>query len=502
MAVGTQPPTPHAWMREFVFNSYRFILKPSAGHDWNWNDILQVLVPTISAFESFNEDAEPTTCPICLDRHTAPRMLLCGHIFCLPCLLQHLATSDNPKFTKCAVCGDVFYLKNVKPVHLYAVHPSTSTIDLTLLRKPPHSQLALPTGHLYPSSLIPPQETPPSFIPTVFTFAKSMFATPSSLDTLLINDIHNLQRQRERNEGDHYTQMFIDQATEKVVDATHTITQSFDNPVLHQLETHQHDLFQQLTKRGEYMAPDNSRDYFFYQSSQGLPVFLHTLDSRILLHQYKSYAHFPPTLSLPVEHIHEATMDENLRKRCKYLSHIPLGSDIIFVETSLKNVVDGTTLDAFKEPLDQRKSRRNAKHRKEERESARAARRAMILENERIAQQNEALSSASFPQMVSTPRSIEEEDEESQLNHALALSAAAVNSQGSGPWGSFATALSNKDAAHNQRKEDIEMFDAQWNAAIQQQQQDGTNEENAGGKKKKKKKTLVLGAVGSRRARL
>lgn len=410
---------------------------------------------------------------------------------------QHLASSDNPKFTKCAVCGDVFYLKHVKPVHFYSVYPSTSTIDLTLLRKPTQSQLALPTGHLYPSSLIPPQEIPPSFIPNVFTFAKSMFATPSSLDSLYVRDIHRLQAERERNSGDHFTQMFIDQATEKVVDATHTINTTLNNLILHQLETHQQDLYHQLSNRGEYAPPEHSRDYFFYQSSQGLPVFLHTLDSRILLHQYKSYAYFPPTLTLPVEHIHESTMDENLRKRCKYLSHIPLGSDIIFVETSLTDAVDYETLAAFKEPLDQRKSRRNAKHRKEERESARAARRAMIMEKERIVQQSEALSSKSFPQMLPTPRSIEEEDEESQLNHALALSAAAAKSQEAVPCGeSFATALSNKDAVSHQRREDIEMFDAQWNAAIQQQD----NQKGESSKKKKKKKTLVLGAVGSRRA--
>ncbi|TIB76594.1 hypothetical protein E3Q23_01720 [Wallemia mellicola] len=491
MNVSTQQPT----------RSDAFILKPSTNSDFQWNDILQVIVPTISPLESFNLHSEPATCPICLDRHTAPRMLLCGHIFCLHCLLQHLSNSENQKFTKCAVCGDVFYLKNVKPVHFYNIYPSTSIVDLTLLRKPPSSQLALPLGHFYPSSLIPPQEIPPSFIPIVFTFAKYMLATSSSLNSLYVNDIHKLQSEREKNQGDHFTQMFIDQATEKVIDATHTINETIDTPILHQIEERQQDICNQLSKRSEYVPPEHTRDYFFYQSSQGLPIYLHTLDTRILLHQFKSYSLFPPKLSLPIEHIQEATMDENLRKRCKYLSHVPLGSDIIFVETSLKDIVDEETLLFFKEPLEQRKTRRNAKHRREERESAKAAKRAMILENERIAQQAEALSTKSFPQMVSTPRPIEEEDEETQLNHALALSAAATRSQngGGGPWGtSFATALSSQDAINNQSKHDMETFDAQWNAAIEQQ---GTTQENENnGKKKKKKKTLVLGAIGSRRA--
>ncbi|TIB34603.1 hypothetical protein E3P86_02797 [Wallemia ichthyophaga] len=493
-------------MREFVFNSYRFILSAdSTPATLHWNHILQVIVPTISPLDSFNEHASPTTCPICLDALIAPRMLLCGHIFCLPCLLQHLASSDNPKYTKCAVCGDVFYLKQVKPVHLQPILPSSSTIDLTLLRKPLHSQLALPTGHLYPSSLVRPQDMPPSFIPDVFTFAKTMHATPSTVSQLYTRDIHALQRARDRSAGDTFTQMYMDDASARVVDALHAATNATPSSA-HQHESHQQVLHTQLTHRPPYTPSAHTPDYFFYQSSQGLPVFLHTLDSRMLLQHYGAYAAFPPHVTLRVEHTHECIVDAHLQRRCKYLAHLPLGCEIIFVETSLEGVVDDATLDAFKEPLLQRRRRRMAKQRKEDQESRRARRRADVEESERVARQTEALSASSFPQMLST-RSAQEEDEESQLNHALAISSAAASSSAASPWGgSFATALSCSDTNGSQRREDIESFDLQWNRALEEQNShshenvSGSATSSAGAGKKKKKKTLVLGAQGSRRA--
>jgi hypothetical protein len=55
---------------------------------FQWNDILQVIIPRSSAFaflsatgeNSAGVDEGHTACPICLASPTAPRMTKCGHV--------------------------------------------------------------------------------------------------------------------------------------------------------------------------------------------------------------------------------------------------------------------------------------------------------------------------------------------------------------------------------------------------------------------------------------
>ena len=49
------------------------------------------------------ELSEETTCSICLERMTEPRMLPCQHTFCLECL-QSVAKQNNPKTVDCPQC--------------------------------------------------------------------------------------------------------------------------------------------------------------------------------------------------------------------------------------------------------------------------------------------------------------------------------------------------------------------------------------------------------------
>lgn len=52
-------------------------------------------------------------------------------------------------------------------------------------------------------------------------------------------------------------------------------------------------------------APEPS--FFFYQSYTGLPIYLHPLDIRILLHEHRCYSAFPGTLEVAVEAAEEGT---------------------------------------------------------------------------------------------------------------------------------------------------------------------------------------------------
>jgi len=110
-----------------------------------------------------------------------------------------------------------------------------------------------------------------------------------------------------------------------------------------------------------------SPSYHFYQSSLGANVYLHPLDIRILLAHYKSYSLFPTTLSFTSVGFDTGTINDELRKRCKYLSHLPLGTEVVFVEAELEEIVGKESLIAFEQPLRARREKRKARVKREDR---------------------------------------------------------------------------------------------------------------------------------------
>jgi hypothetical protein len=99
----------------FVNAQYRFVMNPTGDYTvhfadpdmwvpivlkqtmsftcnsfFQWQDILQVIIPRSSALasaasngEHSGQDEGNTMCPICLSSPTAPRMTKCGHVRCI-----------------------------------------------------------------------------------------------------------------------------------------------------------------------------------------------------------------------------------------------------------------------------------------------------------------------------------------------------------------------------------------------------------------------------------
>ncbi|KAI3659124.1 hypothetical protein MP638_001991 [Amoeboaphelidium occidentale] len=72
--------------------------------------------------------------------------------------------------------------------------------------------------------------------------------------------------------------------------------------------------------------------YYFYQSADGQPIYLHPLDVKILKSEYSSYSNFPDEICVKVSTITDSILTEDLRKRYKYLCHLPLSIELSFVE--------------------------------------------------------------------------------------------------------------------------------------------------------------------------
>ena len=280
-----------------------------------------------------------------------------------------------------------------------------------------------------------------------------------------------------------------------------------------------------------------SPSYYFYQSALGANVFLHPLDIRILLAHFKSYSLFPPALSFTSSGFDPGTINDELRKRCKYLGHLPTGSEVIFVEAELEEIVGKEGLMAFEQPLRARREKRRARVKREDKAKSkweRTEREKMPIKQQTIP----VTEDGDFMMALATSRAdgglwSNEPGLGTSPGHlqpGSVGSSTAHHSPGTSPsgiWGAnanrtFASTLtSTTTAAPVSRRRDVEsegwQVDAAWEAfdemaisgrggAVQESDKGAEAAKTAGGGggrkggKKGAKKTLVLGGGGGRRA--
>ncbi|RPB00044.1 hypothetical protein L873DRAFT_1681819 [Choiromyces venosus 120613-1] len=106
--------------------------------------------------------------------------------------------------------------------------------------------------------------------------------------------------------------------------------------------------------------------YYFYQA---LPhYYLSTLDIKILRAAFGSYSDLPSTILPRVENVTTGySVDDDFRKRARYLAHLPYGCEIAFLECDWTDIVRAEVLETFRAEIDQRRKRKLEKESREER---------------------------------------------------------------------------------------------------------------------------------------
>jgi hypothetical protein len=156
--------------------------------------------------------------------------------------------------------------------------------------------------------------------------------------------------------------------------------------------------------QGEGHHPDTP--YYFYQAL--LHYYLAPLDIRILKTAFGNFASFPSTLLPRVERVSTGhIMDDDLRKRAKYLAHLPSGCEVGFLECNWTDVVSPEILALFKDEIEKRRKRNREKETREERDRVRAERaednaRWAAVRRRRPSIPNESLSGDDFHPLASS----------------------------------------------------------------------------------------------------
>ena len=451
----------------YVHANYRFIVRPDreyhtqaldADVHLEWDSVLQILASAHTQLAS---------CPICLSTPVAPRMAKCGHIFCLPCLIRYMHSTDdsNPvpekraRWKKCPICEDSVYISETRPVRWFVGQEASELREggdvlLRLVQREPGSTLALPRDT---ADTLPLTEDIPWFdVAEVMDYARFMKGSEDYMLSQFDSEIETLMEQEKEDElmfGDDPTWTrkavgAIKEAKEKVrglgnpppsakqrvekrpqkapikfeepeggapqmysmqqaVRSGQSLTESSRPPSIkteNKPTTPQTSTTSNLTEAlgkisisGDSTLPIHqqqqqppSKDaipnpphppiprqqgspFFFYQA---LPNFyLSPLDIRILRAAFGEFSSFPTTILPRIEHISTGHMvDDDLRKRAKYLAHLPFGCEVSFLECDWTGSISPSILEQFSTEIDRRRKRNHEKEAREEKERIRAER--------------------------------------------------------------------------------------------------------------------------------
>ncbi|KAF4979822.1 hypothetical protein FZEAL_4038 [Fusarium zealandicum] len=356
----------------YVHANYRFILSPEgtyhkqasdADTHLEWSLVMQIIA---------SSESQASSCPICLSEPVGPRMAKCGHIFCLPCLIRFMNSSSSedegkamrgPRWKKCPICEDSVYMQDVRPVRFYAGQESPfprigDDVVLRLMARSANSTMALPReggGEARDFG----DDIPWHFAANVLDYARMMKGTTDYMATQFDEEIAALEQQAQEDET------LFGQDGEWTQKAIRTITTAKEK--LADLS-----IAEDPASSASGRASSDA-DFYFYSSPPHL--YLSPLDIRILKTKYGSFSSFPSTLLPRVEHISTGhVVDDALRRRAKYLGHLPRGCVISFLECDWTDIVPAETLASFSGDIERRRKRNREKETQEERERLQAER--------------------------------------------------------------------------------------------------------------------------------
>lgn len=362
-------------------------------------------------------------------------MAKCGHMFCLSCLIRYMHSEDSSgpppekkaKWKKCPICWDSIYVSETRPVRWYIGQENDQPREggdfvLRLVKRKPGSTLAMPRESA--DTMTKGESIPWYFAAEVMDYARVMKGSEEYMIQQYDEALAAIEQQEKEDElmfgeGDEWTGRAIRmlrEAKEKVIGIGNPPAQPKkpeptpvepmpDRPPIEfnssdenvpemylQKQNDVPDIAKVAEAAGEEGAqqPEPSNyvprtiaemrqrhtqkaepaEYLFYHGL--LHYYLSPLDIRILKTAFGSYSSFPSSILPRVERVSSGhVVDDELRKRVKYLAHLPYGCEVGFLECDWRDVVPAPILEQFRPMLERRRKRNDEKDAREEKERVR-----------------------------------------------------------------------------------------------------------------------------------
>lgn len=107
--------------------------------------------------------------------------------------------------------------------------------------------------------------------------------------------------------------------------------------------------------------------FYFYQCSDGQPIFLHALNVQMLMAEYGSFENCPKNIRGRILERDSASMTLELRNKLRYLTHIPVTCAFEVVEIELREVSKRNFPKEITKWMDDRRTKRNKRAKDEKR---------------------------------------------------------------------------------------------------------------------------------------
>lgn len=381
---------------QFVQSNYRFAVDPSAAAALRpsqlfadahvpWNIVDLVFVP------------HESDCPICLHPLRCPRVTPCGHVFDYVCMLQLFAhDTADARQSRCPLCAHRITESVLKPCAFTTSAPPVvgKRMAFRLISRLRTSMVCHPFCSPPAADVVPIVMSAAAPLYSRFAYAdrsflldliaKSMNALNStmhedpSLTPFVSTAVSNIKEWknaiRARSGWTHHSGNVVDGDETSVRLSVNVSSQSItpleDFKAEDSLRNSSHEIQEtgmKVTGISPEHSPQTSRfnnmsRWYFYQDSNSGNVFLHPINHRCLVTEF--CGNFDAAINLLEGEILQTdryTMDEQLRRRYRFLEHLPIGCEFMFVELDLRHLLSENTLATHKAELRFRKAARRKK---------------------------------------------------------------------------------------------------------------------------------------------
>lgn len=340
-------------------------------------------------------------------------MTRCGHVYCWPCILHYLALSDKKSWRKCPICYEAVHIGDLKSA---VARPQRNyncddTVTLQLMCRSKNSLQVAKVGDaskLNRHSLIPCLSD--DIDATINS--KLVLAKANDIKSIIERERNELKCQLTSDGIDCPDSVFVQQALHLLEEREKLIgmeemagpATTKNNAIAEEAEAiaklslnvdakefvpSLDDAASVASGNGHFVIDEktnltvgdidivpnsapaaHSNDFYFYQSSDGQNLYLHSINARMLQAMYGSLDAAPKSISGRILQKEVCSMSEDLRKRLKYLQHLPVSCHFEVVEIQLgRSIVSAEVLAKFKEELLMRqKTRERRAHEEKKRE--------------------------------------------------------------------------------------------------------------------------------------
>lgn len=368
---------------DYVQATGQFIVHESAALEFEpflQNPNIHVPWKYIEAIRLYSQ--EKTNCPICMSPPIAGKAGRCGHAHCSSCILHLINIAEGKP--QCPICHCNIVLNDLKSIICGdEIRPKINEkIELVKMKRGRDS--------------INPVKNVPIFDAENWLDRHQRLIPVSTNDFVKnIIDLEEVQLMIQREECEDSEIPFVEQAQEMlrtrrehfqslvskqapapttsqpVTQPTIQPTDDFNgnNPNLESSESDSNsdpEVIAEAESAESKNATNVDNDYYFYQASDGSPIFIASLNAKCLMSQYGSIMNGPEIISGAVLEIEDFTMDHELRRRFRYLSHLADGQpfSLVLLDSKDLNLNEDTFL-KFKSQIVQRQKRKVQKDKEE-----------------------------------------------------------------------------------------------------------------------------------------